>query len=363
MPIPAEQPRFDQPVVDARGYATQPWMNYWLRMASGSSQEGLVGRVDLLEAKVTELEQEASTGTFQIVGGLSIAVLGMPTPGGVVVLSLEGDVQSPPATSYYGTDGTGAKGWFLVASTIAVNPTELTKTVGTDGVSTFGLADVANTGTGSLLAFNRDSKGRVTGTKAATITGTTNQINVTNGDAVGGLPTISLADLANSGVGAALVKITRDAKGRVAGTQSATADDLPAGAANKYFPEAPIDGQTYGRKDGAWALVPGGGGAVTSVNARTGAVAVPDFVSKATAPTATDFGRPLIEGDRWFNTSNGVEYTYVGGAWVYDNAAALSRYMPAYLANGSASPVPLNTDGTVPAYLANGTYSPFATQA
>lgn len=107
----------------------------------------------------------------------------------------------------------------------------------------------------------------------------------------------------------------------------------------------------------------GGGGAVSSVNARTGAVVVPDFVQKATAPVSADFGRAIIDGDRWFNTTNGVDYTWVAGAWVHDNAASLSRYMPAYLANGAASPVPLNADGSVPAYLANGTYSPFATQA
>jgi hypothetical protein len=234
---------------------------------------------------------------------------------------------------------------------------------GEAGNPTIGLEDVADSGAGSLLAISRDSKGRVTGTRVATITGTASQIDVANGDAVAGRPTISLADLTNSGVGAALVKITRDAKGRVSGTQAATTDDLPAGAGNKYFPEAPIDGQTYGRKDGAWALVPSGGGAVTSVNARIGAVAVPDFVQKATAPTSADYGRPIIDGDRWFNTTNGVDYTWVAGAWTYDNAAALSRYMPAYLANGTASPIPLNADGTVPAYLADGSYSPFATQA
>jgi len=203
---------------------------------------------------------------------------------------------------------------------------------GEAGNPVIGLEDAGNTGAGALRTVTVDTKGRVIGWKAATITGTTNQINVADGDAVAGLPTISLADLANSGVGAALVKITRDAKGRVSGTEAATTDDLPAGATNKYFPEAPIDGQTYGRKDGAWALIPAGGGAVSSVNARTGAVTVPDFVSKATAPTSTDFGRALIEGDRWFNTTNGIEYSQVGGAWVYSNQAALSRYMPAYLA-------------------------------
>ncbi len=171
-------------------------------------------------------------------------------------------------------------------------------------------------------------------------------IDIANPDGEAGDPTISLEDLANSGVGTALVKITRDAKGRVSGTQAASTTDLPEGT-NLYFTNAR-----------ASAAAP-----VQSVNARIGTVAVPDFVIKATPPMAADFGRPIIEGDRWFNSTNGVQYSRVGGAWVYDNAASLSRYMPAFLASGASSPVPLNADGTVPAFLADGSSSPFATQA
>lgn len=137
---------------------------------------------------------------------------------------------------------------------------------GDAGNPTIGLKDVANSGTGTLLAVTRDGKGRVTGTRPATVTGTANQISVANGDAATGLPTISLADLANSGVGAALVKITRDAKGRLSGTQSATTDDLPAGSTNKYFPEAPTDGQQYARQSGGWTVVTASGGSFVPYN-------------------------------------------------------------------------------------------------
>ena len=37
--------------------------------------------------------------------------------------------------------------------------------------------------------------------------------------------------------------------------QQATTDELPEGIANLYFPEAPVDGVAYARKDGAWAAV------------------------------------------------------------------------------------------------------------
>lgn len=90
---------------------------------------------------------------------------------------------------------------------------------------------------------------------------------------------------------------------------------------------------------------------------------VTGWVRKAFAPVDADFKRPIIQGDRWFNEQNGITYSYVNGAWVYDNAAALSRYVPAYLSNGTSTPIPLNADGTIPAYLSDGTYTPIPTQA
>lgn len=198
-------------------------------------------------------------------------------------------------------------------------------------------------------------------------------INVQNGDGVAGDPTIGLADLANGG-GGALVKITRDAKGRVSGTSAATTNDLTEGSSNLYYTDVRADARAnaavaahvaqadphpqYTTTAEAAAAAP-----VQSVNARTGAVAVPDFVSKTTAPTATDYGRALVNGDRWRNTNNGVLYTYQDGAWLYDNAASLSRYVPARLSTGAASPIPLNADGTIPARLSNGTQSNIPTQA
>lgn len=64
---------------------------------------------------------------------------------------------------------------------------------GDAGNPTIGLKDVANSGTGTLLAVTRDGKGRVTGTRPATITGTAQQIDVANGNAAAGMPTLELA--------------------------------------------------------------------------------------------------------------------------------------------------------------------------
>lgn len=252
--FPGEQPNWNEPIADQSGRATLAWRNYFLRLASVESDDELRALYEALAARVAALEAGGG-GSFQILGQQSIAVNGIPQPGHVVIITLQGDEDSPGNTQYYGTGPDGAKGWFPVSGAIYVVSGELTKAVGTDGVTTLGLADVADSGAGTLQAVTVDEKGRVIGTRDATITGTAQQIDVANGTAATGLPTISLADLPNPGVGAALVKITRDAKGRVSGTQAATTDDLPAGATNKYFPEAPQDGQTYGRRNAAWNVV------------------------------------------------------------------------------------------------------------
>lgn len=110
---------------------------------------------------------------------------------GIVQVSLQGDVSVAGNTQYYGSDQTGNKGWYAVSSALA-GSSNISLSTAANGVTTFDLADVADSGAGSLLAITRDSKGRITGTRAATITGTTNQIDVANGDASAGLPTISL---------------------------------------------------------------------------------------------------------------------------------------------------------------------------
>lgn len=62
------------------------------------------------------------------------------------------------------------------------------------------------------------------------------ELVVTNPAGEAGNPLFGLADLADTGVGTSPVQlITRDAKGRVEGTQDADTDDLPEGVTNLYF--------------------------------------------------------------------------------------------------------------------------------
>ena len=97
-------------------------------------------------------------------------------------------------------------------------------------VSTFitGLSDLSGPG---LLSINEDGDAAI-----SVISGTANEIDVTDGDAALSNPTIGLSDLTNTGVGDTPVKIyTRDSKGRIEGDEDADTDNLPEGVTNLYF--------------------------------------------------------------------------------------------------------------------------------
>lgn len=70
--------------------------------------------------------------------------------------------------------------------------------------------------------------------------------------------TLDLADLSDSGTGTALLKITRDAKGRISGTSAATTTDLTEGS-NLYFTNARADARITLQKGVALGLAPLGG--------------------------------------------------------------------------------------------------------
>lgn len=76
----------------------------------------------------------------------------------------------------------------------------------------------------------------------STISGTEDEIDVTDGDAADSNPTIGLADLENTGVGVSPIQIyTRDAKGRIEGDEDADTDNLPEGITNLYFTDDRAD--------------------------------------------------------------------------------------------------------------------------
>lgn len=177
-----------------------------------------------------------SSSSSNLVGIDSIQAQGS-TLSGLWTLSLVNDVPSPSDTSFYGTSSTGMRGWQPMLSAFA-STANIAASAATDGVVSFDLTPLSDTGLGTLLAITRDSYGRITGTRAATITGTAGRITVANGDASSGLPTLDLATVADAG-GGALLRFVRDAWGRLSGTSAATTSDLAEGT-NLYFTAARV---------------------------------------------------------------------------------------------------------------------------
>lgn len=192
-------PRPGSPISETGSVATREWYNYWQNLAQGSggpTNEELENDITIISEKLgspdgtpENIPPQESGGN--VVGLNSIASIGVLP--GIVTLTLQGDAANPGNTYYYGTGPSGSKGFYTVASAFLGTAGNIDLTVGADGVTTIKLATVTQTSGGTLKAIAVDGFGRVTQSKAATITGTTNRVTVTNGDASGGLPTIDIA--------------------------------------------------------------------------------------------------------------------------------------------------------------------------
>lgn len=158
----ASLPNAASRMVDQRGSATQEWRDFFLRLSTQTDNAELRALYEELAAKV-----DALGGEFRIMGLLSVKVQGTPA-NGVVSLTLEGDVQNPGNTYYYGTGPTGSKGWSTIASAFTATATDIELATGSDGVTNIELADLADGGGGSLVRIARDAKGRVSGTSTPT---------------------------------------------------------------------------------------------------------------------------------------------------------------------------------------------------
>lgn len=164
-------PRPQAALSNRAGYPTNEWYTYFLQLRDFAGlSESQVEQLNQLAARIAELENSSGSGGFQIMGVGSVQVFGTPA-GGIVQIYLEGDVDQPGASWYYGTGPDGTRSWFALADAFEVTA-DLTKAVDADtGVTTFGLADLADTGVGAaLVRITRDSKGRVAGTQSASTT-------------------------------------------------------------------------------------------------------------------------------------------------------------------------------------------------
>lgn len=341
MALTQDLPHVRDALLDAGGSASRAYYLFFERVDANIKQA---------LSDIVALQDESGGGGISgnVTGSMSIQASGaLP---GVVVLYLAGDADAPGNTTYYGTNSTGVKGYYPVGSALLGTPGDITLTIGADGVTTIDLADVTNTGVGALFAIARDAKGRITGTRAATITGTANRVTVTNGDAIAGLPTIdiaptyagqtSIATLGTVTTGTWQATAIDAAHGGTGQTTYAVGDLLYASGATTLARLADVATGNVLRSGGigvapAWGkvalttdvsgLLPvanGGTGVATAAanlvfaGPASGAAAAPTFRAPLIADIATAFPQDYKSGLRmaW---QSGTSITFVTGeAWI-----------------------------------------------
>lgn len=115
-------PRQDVQVVDPSGRATTPyyvWFQSLDRLLKGGAT------LDEIEAKLRELRELIAQlptdgflpATANVLGANSVEAIGS-LAGGVVVLQLTGDTQSPAPDHYYGSDAGGTKGFHAISDAV-----------------------------------------------------------------------------------------------------------------------------------------------------------------------------------------------------------------------------------------------------
>lgn len=230
-------PNVRMPLIDDQGCMTSPFYRYFQNasQSTGPSTTTLqdeintiatvLGSPDGSVSDIPPIDLNAFLLKTTLVTGLDSVFVSGSLANGQVTVSLLNDSPVPPSLSFYGCTQ-GQRGW---------------QTFSPNFVNASGALDLSkpgNSGAGTLQAVTVDAFGRVTGTRAATITGTAGRVTVANGDASAGLPTIDLATVADAG-GGALLRFVRDAWGRLSGTSAATTSDLAEGA-NLYFTAARV---------------------------------------------------------------------------------------------------------------------------
>lgn len=164
----ANLPKPSAPMVDTNGRPAREWYSAFIRLLDETPGpvNNLQSVVKNILTRIEELEKSGHLN-FTINGLDSVMVDGAPSSG-YVQIALVGDDSSVPTNAAYMTNGAGSRGWHLIVDVINVTG-DLTKTVDANNSVTVGLADLADSGVGAqLLKITRDVKGRLSGTSPAT---------------------------------------------------------------------------------------------------------------------------------------------------------------------------------------------------
>lgn len=220
-------------LIDARGNIDTRWLR-WLEQSFGATNAAeLPSALAELAARVDALSDGRA-----IIGRGSVQVNGEST----LYVTLRGDADNPGQSFLYGTDSTGAKGWQRVFDVIHGDPDDFIVT--DSGYVVLGEvaapADLPTSGNdGEAWRVIEESPGLYAWDGSA----------FTLDPSATGIVGLALAPVPDSGTGT-LQKTAFDSKGRKTGTAAATTDDLTEGATNLYLTAARVAAsQVFNRID------------------------------------------------------------------------------------------------------------------
>ena len=155
-------PRPQAAMVDNTGLPTKEWYRYFSDMngsnGTGVTTESLMQTIFARKPWLKEPPRIFGIKSIQTTGSFAE---------GLLYFTLDGDSDYPGPGCAYMISTDNHKGWFRIATVIQTSPDVSRNEV--DGVVTLGLSDVADSGQGDhLVKLTRDAKGRVSGTSPAT---------------------------------------------------------------------------------------------------------------------------------------------------------------------------------------------------
>lgn len=178
-------------IVDVGGTASRPWYLFFQNVSTTlTSQQA---QIDAL----VEAGGDSSGGlpsTSNVIGQNSILSQGV-LANGIVTITLAGDVGAPGNTYYYGTNGTGVKSFYSVASAFLGTTDNITLTVGSNGVTTVSIASTYP-GQTSITTLGTITTGTWHGTTIDAAHGGTGHASYAVGDLLYADTTSSLARVA-----------------------------------------------------------------------------------------------------------------------------------------------------------------------
>jgi len=165
-----------QAALVGQGGLAQRYFYRWLQATDDRIKDGAAtgaGNVEAIKEIAIKLGSPDGSvdnippqGNSAIINGSGSIQVDGTLANGVVNLSLMYDTLYPGATTYYGSDSSGNRGWFPVSDALDGTSNVVLSTNTSTGVTSFDLSDLSNSGVGSLVGITRDAKGRVAGTRS-----------------------------------------------------------------------------------------------------------------------------------------------------------------------------------------------------